>query len=96
MKKYLVVNHAALQAAEAVADSECEACTECGWPVEDCLVTLVSSRHDRVSIARGGCRCPVHGFVAGAEYSAQAPAPCGCEWVGDEKDGFLQAVPFLG
>lgn len=36
-------------------------------------------------------RCPIHG-QQDTEYKAQK-APCGCEWVWDEKTGKLVAQP---
>jgi len=51
---------------------------------------------DKVTIASGGCVCPVHGFVKGAEYGQQEPAPCGCSWVWDDRTGLLVATEYRG
>jgi hypothetical protein len=55
----------------------------------------MTNRDDRVTLTANGAHCPVHGIVRGAEFAAQSPAPCGCDWVWEWEDGktILVAVP---
>ncbi len=46
-----------------------------------------------VRMTQIGPHCPIHGIIKGAEYRQQMPAPCGCDWVWEEGQGYLVAQP---
>jgi hypothetical protein len=54
---------------------------------------MANQSDERVTLSAHGVHCPVHGIVEGAEYAAQSPAPCGCDWEWEDGLTVLIAVP---